>query len=78
MSVLKFNICESILYDSLGREVLWIDSRDGCTVKHCQVTVYDDKRNVYEYQGIGFLDATYSSYRITFVNTGAWPFSTVT
>lgn len=46
-------------YDSLGREVLWIDSGDGYTVEHCQVTVYDDHRNVYyEYQGIGFLDAT--------------------
>lgn len=51
--------CSLLQYDSLGREVLWIDSGDGYTVEHCQVTVYDDHRNVYyEYQGIGFLDAT--------------------
>jgi len=51
--------CSLLQYDSLGREVLWIDSRDGYTVEHCQVTVYDDKRNVYyEYQRIGFLYAT--------------------
>ena len=51
--------CRIFQYDSLGREVLWIDSDDGYTVDHCQVTVYDDERNVYyEYQGFGFLDAT--------------------
>ena len=51
--------CSLLQYDSLGREVLWIDSGDGYTVEHCQVTVYDDERNVYyEYQGDGFLDAT--------------------
>lgn len=53
------NGCSILQYDSLGREVLWIESRDGYTVSHCQVTVYDDERNVYyEYQGFGFLDAT--------------------
>ena len=39
--------------------MLWIDSKDGYTVEHCQVTVYDDDRNVYyEYQGWGDLYAT--------------------
>ena len=53
------DFCSFRQYDSLGREVLWIESRDGYTVDHCQVTVYDDERNVYyEYQGFGFLDAT--------------------
>ena len=53
------NGCRILQYDTLGREVLWIDSDDGYTVSHCQVTVYDDERNVYyEYQGFGFLDAT--------------------
>lgn len=51
--------CSLLQYDSLGREVLWIDSRDGYTVEHCQVTVYDDEHSVYYiYQGFGFLDAT--------------------
>jgi hypothetical protein len=51
--------CRIFQYDSLGREVLWIDSDDGYTVSHCQVNVYDDERNVYyEYQGFGFLNAT--------------------
>lgn len=51
--------CNIFQYDSIGREVLWIESRDGYTVSHCQVTVYDDNRNVYyEYQGFGFLIAT--------------------
>lgn len=54
-----WNACSLFQYDSFGREVLWIDSRDGYTVSHCQVTVYDDECNVYyEYQGFGFLDAT--------------------
>lgn len=53
------NGCVILQYDSLGREVLWIDSDDGYTVSHCQVTVYDDERNVYyEYHGFGFLNAT--------------------
>lgn len=53
------NGCSILQYDSLGREVLWIESKDGYTVNHCQVTVYDDERNIYyEYQGFGFLDAT--------------------
>ena len=51
--------CALLQYDSLGREVLWIDSRDGYTVDHCRITVYDDMHNVYyEYQGVGFLYAT--------------------
>ena len=54
-----WNACSLFQYDTLGREVLWIESIGGYTVSHCQVTVYDDERNVYyEYQGFGFLDAT--------------------
>lgn len=54
-----WNACSLFQYDSYGREVLWIESIGGYTVSHCQVTVYDDERNVYyEYQGDGFLDAT--------------------
>ncbi|MBO4232604.1 MAG: hypothetical protein J5862_05155 [Bacteroidales bacterium] len=53
------NGCGILQYDNLGREVLWIDSKDGYTVEHCQVTVYDDDRNVYyEYQGGEDLYAT--------------------
>ena len=52
------NGCGILQYDSLGRNVLWIGSEDGYTVDRCQVTVYDDERNVYyEYQGEGLPNA---------------------
>lgn len=52
------NVCSILQYDSIGREVLWIMSKDGYTVSYCQVTVYDDERNVYyEYYRDDFMEA---------------------
>ena len=37
-------------YDSLGREVTWLECIDGCTVSHWSINIYDDERKVcYEY-----------------------------
>ena len=37
-------------YDSLGREVTWLECIDGCTVSHWSISIYDDERKVsYEY-----------------------------